>query len=257
MARTVEHFVELPRECAYLPGVEASLEHRVMVDVSPSEWEALLVRGWRRFGPVYFRPRCGGCRECVSLRVVVADFSPSRSQRRARRDCASLRVTVDTPVVDDERLELYRAWHKMREQTRGWEAAELDERTYHLQFAFPHPSAREVAYWEERAKGPPRLVGLGLADETPNAWSAVYFFFHPAYTSRSLGTYNVVFQIEHARQRGIPHVYLGYRVEGCPSLRYKATFRPHELLVGWPDLTEEPWWQPASSTPSSSGHSWG
>lgn len=244
MPRTVEHFVEAPRRCAYLPEKSAVLEHRVMLDVDPVELEALLVRGWRRFGPVYFRPACMGCQECVSLRVPTARFTPSRSQRRARRDCAHLRVTVGPPQVDGERIELYRAWHAMREQARGWESAELDEQTYFVQFAFPHPCGREVAYWEERPGEVPRLVGLGLADETPGAWSAVYFFYHPSYADRSLGTYNVVFQIEHARQLGIPYVYMGYRVLGCRSLRYKASFRPHELLVGGAELTEAPRWQP-------------
>ena len=36
--------------------------------------------------------------------------------------------------------------------------------------------------------------------------------------------------IESARERGLPHVYLGYYVEGCRSLEYKARFRPNEVI---------------------------
>jgi leucyl-tRNA---protein transferase len=50
-----------------------------------------------------------------------------------------------------------------------------------------------------------------------------------------------------ARQRGIPNVYLGYRVLGCPSMRYKGTFRPHELLLGRPGPEEEPRWVAGAS----------
>ncbi len=54
--------------------------------------------------------------------------------------------------------------------------------------------------------------------------------------------------VEEAREAGLPHVYLGYRVAGCASLRYKATFRPHELLSGRPAMTEQPVWYPPTQT---------
>ena len=56
------HFVEDPRVCDYLADQRASLEYRVMTAVGPEELESLLVRGWRRLGPFYFRPACSGCR---------------------------------------------------------------------------------------------------------------------------------------------------------------------------------------------------
>jgi arginyl-tRNA--protein-N-Asp/Glu arginylyltransferase len=77
---------------------------------------------------------------------------------------------------------------------------------------------------------------------TPRAWSAIYFFYDPAVARLSPGVANVMLCLALARQRGIPHVYLGYRVLGCPSMRYKATFRPHELLRGRPGPDEEPRW---------------
>ena len=102
-----------------------------------------------------------------------------------------------------------------------------------------------MAYYDDTAEGGPRLVGLGICDEMPNAWSAVYFFSDPSYARCSPGSANVVFQVELARARGIPHVYLGYRVQDCASLRYKGTFRPHELLEGRPAPEEPPRWLPA------------
>ncbi|RKH35725.1 arginyltransferase [Corallococcus sicarius] len=250
MAVLLAHEIESPRPCSYLPGREASLETLVMRNVSPQEYEHLLVRGWRRFGPQYFRPACASCHECVSLRVPVEGFQPNRSQRRARAACAHLRVEVGPPRVDEERLALYRAWHADRETTREWDASELGAREYSLQFAFPHPSAREVAWYDDSdpAAGP-KLVGLGICDEMPQAWSAVYFFYDPACARLSLGKASVLFQVELARERGIPYVYLGYRVLACDSLRYKAGFRPHELLEGRPALDELPRWRPAPESP--------
>jgi arginine-tRNA-protein transferase len=244
MAIILGHTVEPPGPCSYLPDQLSSLEQVVMRDVTPEEYERMLVRGWRRFGPLYFRPACRACMQCVSLRIPTDTFQPNRSQRRARAACAHFRVEVGTPQVDEQRLALYRSWHAERERTREWDASPLGLREYFLQFAFPHPSAREVAWYDDTARGGPRLVGLGICDETPHAWSAVYFFYDPAYARFSLGSANVVFQVELARARGIPHLYLGYRVQGCASLRYKGTFRPHELLEGRPGQEETPRWLP-------------
>jgi arginine-tRNA-protein transferase len=241
----LERLVEKPHPCAYLPNERASLEVRVMLDVTPVEMDTLLERAWRRFGPIYFRPACSGCRECVSLRVVTASFALSKSQRRAARACASLRRVVGVPVVDAARLALYAKWHQSREEARGWEANAQTHDRYALEFAFPHPCAREAAFYDDAVGG--KLVGVGLYDRTPRALSAAFFFYDPDYAHLSPGTGNVLSLIAEARAAELPYVYLGYRVAGCSSLRYKSGFRPHELLVGRPAMDEQPVWRPASA----------
>ena len=101
---------------------------------------------------------------------------------------------------------------------------------------------REIAYYDDSAGPRPRLVGVGICDETPSAWSAVYFYYDPDYAAQSPGVAHVLFQMKLAASRGLAHVYLGYFVTGCPSMRYKARFRPNERLVGWPAPGEEPRW---------------
>lgn len=238
--RLLERVVEKPHACTYLPSRQASLEVQVLLDVSTVELEAMLARGWRRFGPMYFRPACAGCGECISIRLPVARFSPSKSQRRAARACAPLRRVVRRPVVDGARLDLYARWHAMREEARGWEPNPQTRERYAVEFAFAHPAAREAAFYDDS-----RLVGVGLFDETPHALSAAFFFYDPEYARRSLGTANVLSLVDDARAAGRDHVYLGYRVEGCASLAYKASFRPHELLEGRPSMREQPAWKPA------------
>jgi arginyl-tRNA--protein-N-Asp/Glu arginylyltransferase len=231
--RVLERFVEKPRTCAYLPARRASLDVRVMLDVTATDTDMLLERGWRRFGPIYFRPACAGCAECISLRVVTARFAPSKSQRRAARVCRRLRRIVGSPIVDQARLALYAKWHAEREEARGWEPNAQSRDRYALEFAYPHPCAREAAFYDDAAGG--RLVGLGLFDATPSALSAAFFFHDPDYARLSLGTANVLALIDDAIATARPHVYLGYHVAGCASLEYKATFRPHEILTptGW------------------------
>ena len=240
--RLIERVVENPRRCAYLPDQQASNEVRVMLDVSAVEMDALLERGWRRFGPMYFRPVCAACSECVSLRVLVDRFSPTKSQRRAARACADLRRVVSRPRVDDERIALYAKWHADREDARGWEPNGQTTDRYALEFAFRHPTAREAAFYDDAAGG--RLVGLGLFDETPRALSAAFFFYDPAYARRSPGTGNVMALLADARASGRAHVYLGFCVGGCASLRYKAAFGPHQRLTTRPGFDEAPQWHP-------------
>ena len=223
----LEQFREKPRECAYLPQETAQLEIRVMLDVTEAELDAMLESGCRRFGPIYFRPSCARCAECVSLRVVARSFVPSKSQRRAARAAARFRRVVGPPRVDDARLDLYARWHSGREAARGWEANPQTRERYGLEFAFPHPCAREAAFYDDDAGG--RLVGVGLFDATPSALSAAFFYYDPAYARCSLGTANVVALMHDARAEGRPYVYLGYRVRECRSLQYKSSFRPHEL----------------------------
>src|SRR5262249_1836382 len=116
VARLFQRVVEDPRPCTYLPGVEAQLEVRLMLDVSPEELDQLLERGWRPLGPVYFRPLCRRCDECRTLRIPVAGFRPGRNQRRAARRAARFRRVVGPPRVDTQRLALYTRWHADREQ---------------------------------------------------------------------------------------------------------------------------------------------
>ena len=200
--------------------------------------ETMLERGWRRFGPDYFRPTCAPCHECVPTRIPLASFTPSRSQRRAAANAARLHKEYGPPRCDEARLRLYHAWHTQREGARGWDESQLTERGYRAQFAFPHPAARELAFYDEG-----RLIGVSICDETPNALSAVYFFFDPAYAKLSLGIGNVMTLAAIGRALAKSHLYLGFMVEGCASLRYKAGFRPQEVLLDTPDDEVLAQWQ--------------
>jgi arginyl-tRNA--protein-N-Asp/Glu arginylyltransferase len=235
----VEHarFPTPEHPCAYLAGLPAKLDVRLLTDVSPEETERLIERGWRRFGPEYFRPICRGCIECISLRVPVREFHISKSQRRVARRCARVRVEIGSPRADAERVALYRKWHSAREQTCGWQENPLDEEGYRRQFCFPHSCGREMSYWIGE-----RLAGVGLVDQMPESISSTYFYFDPDYSRLSLGVFSALCEISLAARLGKSYLYFGYRVLGCKSLVYKSGFRPHELLAGRPEEGESPVW---------------
>lgn len=228
--------------CSYLPAEQATLEFRVMLGLTAPVFEHMLARGWRHFGQQYFRPVCAACSKCISLRVDVAAFEPSRSQRRARKANAGLTVTVQPPTVTEAHIDLYNRYHADMATRRGWRGEATTPEQYIESFLEGDADfLREFLFHEHG-----RLVGVAISDVLPHSASSAYFFHDPSLRARALGVNAILEQIEYARAHDLHHQYLGYWVEGCASMEYKTQFRPHEILQGWPDDDEEPVWVPGS-----------
>ena len=215
-----------PEPCHYLPGLEATTEYRFALTVTPAEYQAEMAGGWRRFGHLLFRPACAACRACQSLRVQVPQFTPSRSQRRAGRDNADLRLEIGPPGLSEAKLDLYDRYHAFQAGNVGWRDHGPKDVTDYLNSFVENPfPTEEWCYYRGE-----ELAAVGYVDVLPDSLSAIYFFHDPALRPRGPGTFNVLCVLAEAARRGLPYVYLGYYVPGCRSLAYKAHFRPHELL---------------------------
>ena len=220
-------FKPAPAACEYRPDQQAQLYYELTWQLTTIEYSQRLREGWRRFGPVVFRPECPECRRCQSLRVSATEFRASRSQRRAwERNERALELRIGEPVIDPDRLELFARFHEHGHQAKGWPAPDDDELRLKIHVTNPFPT-EEWSYWLDG-----KLVGLGYVDVLPAGLSAIYFVHRPEEHRRSIGTFNILKMIESTRRRGLPHVYLGYYVDGCRSLEYKAAFTPNEVLKG-------------------------
>jgi arginine-tRNA-protein transferase len=179
--------------------------------------------GWRRFGSVIFRPECPSCQKCQSLRVPVSAFRPSESQRRAWKNNADdVTIRLSSPASSPEKLDLFERFHQHGHETKGWPTHGQPNLDVFVQ----NPFATEE--WDYYVGD--RLIGVGYVDALPEGLSAIYFFYDPGEGHRSLGTFNILAMIAAARERDLPHVYLGYFVAGYRSLEYKVRFRPNEVI---------------------------
>jgi len=209
--------------CPYLPGRPSRSEAYYVDGLDGADYERLLARGFRRSGRVVYRPRCRNCQECRSLRVPVAEFHLTRSMRRIRRQNADIRVELKAPEPTDEKFNLFCRY--LDHQHDGTMAR--SERTF-VEFLYDSP----MKSLEFQYRLGDRLVGVGIVDCWNAGMSSVYMFFEPACAARSLGTFSVLWEVDHCRRHGIPYYYLGYYVAGSRTMAYKARFRPNEILVG-------------------------
>jgi arginyl-tRNA--protein-N-Asp/Glu arginylyltransferase len=231
--------VEEPRQCSYLPRETASLELRGILNISPEEYQDLLTRGYRRIGWQLFRPACAACSECRSLRVPIPKFVATGAQRRILRQNRSVRAELHPLFATPEIVELYNIYHRFAQQKKNWPPQRASLGSYSEMFLSGAAAlGRQWLYFDED-----RLVGVALMDETPGAISLVYCFYHPDWRPRSPGTFSILNQLLYARKQSLEYAYLGYRIAACPSMAYKARFRPHEILRRYPADDEAPLWE--------------
>ena len=235
----IVEFSTLQSRCVYLPDQLMKMRYKYIKECSESLNNSLVKRGWRRFGHYYSRPACTACSACQSIRIDVANFTPSRSQKRVMKQ-QGIRTFVRKPVVTYEHLRLYEKYHRYMQQKRGWDYYSVDAAAYYDLYVKGYSTfGNEVQYYCEG-----NLVGIDLIDYLDDGISANYFYYDPDYAHLSLGTYSLLKQIEFARARELSWIYLGYYVRACQSLRYKEHYRPAQILCNNPNETEEPIWEP-------------
>ncbi|ANV22598.1 MULTISPECIES: arginyltransferase [Hyphomicrobiales] len=241
-----QFYLTAPATCPYLPN---QMERKVfthLVGPRASEMNDLLTQGgFRRSQNIAYRPACENCRACVSVRILTEQFQPTKSMRRVLAANKDVVATVHAAEPSTEQFALFRRYLDHRHQSGGM--SDMSALDYAIMVEDTHVNTRIIEY---RVREPGsgidsskrgELLAVALSDVMSDGLSMVYSFFNPELEKRSLGTYMIIDHITRTHALGLPHVYLGYWVDGSEKMGYKTRYHPQEHLTprGWEVYTPE------------------
>lgn len=228
-----QFYVTAPQPCPYLAGrMERKLFTSLQGEHAGKLNDSLSKQGFRRSQNVLYRPSCAECSSCYSARIRVADFTPSKSQRRVQKRNKELSRNAMSPWATDDHYTLFRRYLEHRHSDGGM--ADMDVFEFAAMVEETPIKSRVIEYTQpvEPDARRPELAAVCLTDIFDDGLSMVYSFFEPNLTKNSLGTYIILDHIEIARAANLPYVYLGYWVPGSPKMAYKASFAALEIYRG-------------------------
>jgi len=224
--KDIQYYITPPHRCSYLDDRSARM---VFIDpqqpVDQMSLSELSRQGFRRSGDFIYRPECHHCRQCLSARVPVGLFAPNSSQKRALKRNQDLRMEIrPTRQATQVHYRLYERYINQRHYDGDMYPPSREQFDKFLVESCTHSFF--IEFWLAD-----RLMCAATCDELDDGISAVYTFFDPDETARSLGTVAILKQIEWVKQQGKPFVYLGYWVPEAPKMSYKMQYRPLEVLL--------------------------
>jgi arginine-tRNA-protein transferase len=186
---------------------------------------SLSQQGFRRSQNVLYRPSCAECSACLSARIDVSRFTPSKSQKRTARRNADLERRATSPWATEDQYDLFRRYLDARHADGGM--ADMDVFEFAAMIEETPIRSRVIEYMNGSD-----LVAVSLTDVLEDGLSMVYSFYDPDAPQLSLGTHMILDHIEIARGADLPYVYLGYWVPGSQKMGYKARFSGLEVYLG-------------------------
>ena len=243
-----EFYVTSPQPCPYLPGrLERKLFTHLTHEKQPALIDNLLKGGFRRSQNIAYTPYCEGCQACVSVRVLVDEFQPSKNMKRVVAANRDLQSTRHPARPSSEQFSLFRDYIELRHGDGGMADMSVLDYAQMVEDSVVNTFVTEIRPRRLHDPHPPGeaatspLYGVALCDRLSDGISMVYSFYDVEQTERSLGTYIILEHIDYARSLGLPYVYLGYWINGAKKMRYKTRFGPQERLGanGWERVEAE------------------
>lgn len=222
-SRHIQFYLTAESPCSYFDDrMSCNLVPDPNLRLNMPVYNQLIQHGFRRSGGYTYRPHCGDCQSCIACRIPIAEFTPNRSQRRCLKLNQQLQLAAVPAAFTEEYFDLYRRYLDSRHTDGSMADPEKED---FKQFLYSKWS--DTAFLEFRLDG--RLIAVAVTDIASDGVSAVYSFFDPEMSKRSLGTYCVLKQLDYAKLLGLDYIYLGYWIEDHPKMHYKVNFRPLQI----------------------------
>jgi len=219
----IEHlFVDIEIDCPYGLPYQATFHQASFAPLGERVMELFLAAGYRRNGNCLYHMRCKECSACIPLRLHTTDFIPSRSQKRIVKKNTDLTITLLPLRASKDALELCEKFLIARYPKENNNAV-----GYYRDFFLN--SIVNSAQLQFRIGD--RLVGVSIIDIGSNWVNAVYFYFDPDESKRSLGTLNICNLVNICQEWGVDHLYLGYLIHNVSAMNYKKNFSPYYLFL--------------------------
>jgi arginine-tRNA-protein transferase len=224
--RTLHFYATPEHDCSYLAQkIAKTLFVDPQVQLDQATYSQLSDLGFRRSGKHVYRPHCDGCNACISVRIPLAIYSFSKSQKRILNKNKDLTATLKKPAFTDEYYSLYARYINKRHQDGDMYPASAEQFNSFL------VEGEEHTQFIEFRNPDGVLTALSVVDTLKQGLSAIYTFFDPSQPKRSLGTYCILWQLQFCQQKNLNYLYLGYWVKDCKKMSYKIAFKPFELLL--------------------------
>jgi len=189
--------------------------------------DSLSQQGFRRSQNVLYRPSCAECSACLSARIDVNLFKPTKSQKKTLRRNKHLKRRATSPWATEEQYDLFRTYLDSRHADGGM--ADMDVFEFAAMVEETPIRSRVVEYTDTASNA---LEAVSLTDVLSDGLSMVYSFYTPDRPNDSIGTYMILDHIKIAQEAGLPYVYLGYWVPGSQKMGYKSRFSGLEVYMG-------------------------
>ncbi len=218
-------FLTTPHQCNYLDNREAtSLFADPLFPKNKKLYSMLVLNGFRRSGEHLYKPHCSHCSECVPVRIPVNEFCSRRNQRRTMKNNVDLEINCIAADFVPEHFSLYQKYLQARHSGGG-----MDNPTEDNYKDFLWCDWSDTSLYEFRLGT--KLVAVTVVDSLTDGNSAVYTFFDPEYSKRSLGQFAILHLIEATRRQSKQWLYLGYWIAGAGKMKYKVDYQPLECFL--------------------------
>ncbi|MFN2500427.1 MAG: arginine-tRNA-protein transferase [Pyrinomonadaceae bacterium] len=205
--------------------------------VTPGQLDLLLADGWRHFGEHFFRYNVGlyedEIRRVLPLRIRLADFKLSKSQRRTIRKNADLVTQISPIQISNDTNELFER-HRSRFKSGAPQTL--------YDFLSLDPSGIPTPGFELRVHNGGSLVAASFFDVGLASVSSIYGMFDPDLAGRGLGIFTMLKEIEFAQSLSKQFYYHGYAYEGSSFYDYKKRFsalETYDWKSGWHSLSPD------------------